>query len=175
MPTVKLTARSLKAAGRPKSGRLELFDRDVPGFCIRITPNGGRTACVFYRVGSRLRRATLGKLPPLKLADARKLAREALRDAALGEDPASTKREARQALTVASLVKEYIVAGEGRRSAATNADYRRTLMAVIDGSSVGPVAARQIARGELRAFLEAIARRTPGPCPLRNMRHQARL
>ena len=70
-------------------GRLELFDEGPPGFCIRITPNDRRTACVFYRVGSRLRRATLGTLPPLTLADARELAREALRDAALGHDPAS--------------------------------------------------------------------------------------
>jgi integrase len=161
MPTGKLTVRSVQAAGRPRAGRLELFDRDVPGFSIRITPNGRRTACVFYRVGSRLRRATLGTLPPLKLADARKLAREALRDAALGADPASAKREAREAVTIASLVKKYIEAGEGRRSAATNADYKRTLKAALVGSSLGPVAAQQVARGELRAFLEAIARKTP--------------
>jgi integrase len=44
---------------------------------------------------------------------------------ALGDDPAKGKREAREALTVASLVKEYIDAGEGRRSTATNGDYRR--------------------------------------------------
>jgi len=161
MPTVKLTVRGLQAARPPASGRLELFDKDVPGFCIRITPNGRRTACVFYRVGSRLRRATLGKLPPLTLADARQLAHEALRNAALGDDPASAKRNAREALTVASLVKEYIEGGEGRRSAATNADYRRTLKSVVLASALGPVAAQQVARGELRAFLEGIARKTP--------------
>jgi hypothetical protein len=113
MPTVKLTARTVEAARPPKSGRLELFDVDLPGFCIRITPNDRRTACAFYRVGSRLRRATLGTLPPLSLADARQLAREALRDAALGHDPASAKREAREALTVAVLVRDYIEAGSG--------------------------------------------------------------
>ena len=51
-------------------GRLELFDKDVPGFCIRITPNGRRTAFVFYRVGSRLRRATLGELPQVRASEA---------------------------------------------------------------------------------------------------------
>jgi len=89
VPTVKLTARTVEAARAPASGRLELFDEDLPGFCIRVTPNGRRSACVFYRVAPRLRRATLGRLPPLTLADARQLAREALRDAALGHDPAS--------------------------------------------------------------------------------------
>lgn len=161
MPTVKLTARTVAAVRPPASGRLELFDEDLPGFCIRVTPNGRRTACVFYRVGPRLRRATLGTLPPLTLADARQLGREALRDAALGHDPASAKREAREALTVTTLVKDYIEAGEGRRSAATNGDYRRTLKAVVQESPLGQQAAQQVARGELRAFLEGIARKTP--------------
>jgi integrase len=161
MPTVKLTARTVEATSPPQSGRLELFDEDLPGFCIRITPNDWRTACVFYRVGSRLRRATLGTLPPLSLADARQLAREALREAALGQDPAAAKRESREALTVAALVRDCIEVGEGRRSAATNNDYRRTLKAVVEGSPVGHQPARQVARGELRAFLEGIARKTP--------------
>jgi len=161
MPTVNLTARTVEAARPPASGRLELFDEDLPGFCIRVTSNGRRTACVFYRVGPRLRRATLGRLPPLTLADARRLAREALRDAALGEDPASAKRDAREALTVTALVKDYIEAGDGRRSVTTNGDYRRTLKAVVQESSLGQQAAQQVARGELRAFLEAIARKTP--------------
>ena len=163
MPTVKLTvpARTVDSIRPPKSGRLELFDEDLPGFCIRVTPKNRRTACVFYRVGPRLRRATLGTLPPLTLADARQLAREALRDAALGEDPATGKREAREALTVASLVKEYIDAGEGRRSTATNGDYRRTLKAAVQGSAIGSQPATQLSRGELRAFLEGIARKTP--------------
>jgi integrase len=161
MPSVKLTARTVEAARPPASGRLELFDEDLPGFCIRVTPNDRRTACVFYRLGSRLRRATLGTLPPLSLADARLLAREALRDAALGHDPASAKREAREALTVAVLVRDYIEAGTGHRSAATNGDYRRTLKAALQGSPIGLQAAGQVARGELRAFLEAIARKTP--------------
>ena len=133
MPTVRLTARTVAAARPPASGRVELFDEDLPGFCIRVTPNGRRSACVFYRVGPRFRRATLGTLPPLTLADARRLAQDALRDAAHGHDPAAAKRAAREALTVAVLVSDYIEAGEGRRSAATNGDYRRTLKAVDPG------------------------------------------
>ena len=161
MPTVKLTARTVDSIRPPQSGRVELFDEDLPGFCIRVTPNGRRSACVLYRVGPRLRRATLGTLPPLTLADARQLARGALREAALGNDPAAGKREAREALTVAGLVEAYIETGEGRRSAATNGDYRRALKAVLLGSPIDPQPAQQLARGELRAFLEAIARRTP--------------
>src|SRR5512147_1064116 len=79
----------------------------------------------------------------------------------LGDDPAAGKREAREALSVAGLVEAYIDAGEGRRSAAANGDYRRTLKAAVQGSAVGPQPAQQLARVELRAFLEGIARKTP--------------
>lgn len=89
-----------------------------------------------------MRRATLGTLPPLSLADARELAREALRQAALGHDPASARRQAREALTVAGLVKDYVEAGQGRRSAATNGDYGRTLKGLIQPSVLGPLAAQ---------------------------------
>jgi integrase len=161
MPRLRLTARTVEAARPPATGRLELFDEGLPGFCIRITANDRRTACVFYRIGSRLRRATLGTLPPLSLADARDLARDALRQAALGHDPASARREAREALTVAGLVKDYIEGGQGRRSAATNGDYGRTLKGLIQPSILGPRAAQEVSRVELRAFLEGVARRTP--------------
>ncbi len=62
---------------------------------------------------------------------------------------------------MAGLVGAYIDAGEGRRSAATNGDYRRALKAAVLGSPIGPQPSQQLARAELRAFLEGIARRTP--------------
>jgi integrase len=62
---------------------------------------------------------------------------------------------------VTALVKDYIESGEGRRSPATNGDYRRTLKAVVQDSPLGHQAAQQVARGEVRAFLEIIARKTP--------------
>jgi integrase len=161
MPRLRLTARTVEAARPPAAGRLELFDEGLPGFCIRITASDRRTACVFYRIGSRLRRATLGTLPPLTLADARDLARAALRQAALGHDPALARREARGALTVAGLVKAYIEAGQGHRSAATNGDYGRTLKGLIQPSVLGPRSAQDTSRVELRAFLEGVARKTP--------------
>jgi len=114
-----------------------------------------------YRHGARVRRATLGTLPPLTLADARDLATKALRAAALGGDPAAAKRAAREAITLAGLVAAYVDAGEHDRSRATTGDYRRTLRAAIQPSFVGGFAASQVVRGDLRMFLEDIAKRTP--------------
>src|SRR5258708_8534871 len=163
MPRLRLTARTVEAARPPVTGRLELFDEGLPGFCIRITANDRRTACVFYRIGARLRRATLGTLPPLSLADARELAREALRQAALGHDPASARREAREALTLAGLVKDYIEAGQGRRSAATNGDYGRTLKVLIHPPALDPPPPHTHPPPAPPPFLVPLAPLTPTP------------
>jgi integrase len=61
-----------------------------------------------YRRAGRLRRATLGTLPPLSLADARELARKALVDAATGNDPAAAKIEQRAAPTFRELAVLYL-------------------------------------------------------------------
>src|SRR5271169_1683865 len=149
MPTVKLTARTVEAVRPPASGRHELFDEDLPDFSIRITPNGRRTACILYRIGSRLRRATLGTLPPLSLADARELARAALRSAALGGDPASAKREAREALTVASLVETTSI-----RAKAAGATQRTTTIAGRSRPSSWnhPLGRKRLARSSVASY-----------------------
>src|SRR5271169_3764965 len=161
MPTVKLTARTVEAVRPPASGRRELFDEDLPGFSIRITPNGRRTACILYRVGSRLRRATLGT-PAAAEPGGR--ARAGPRGAPIGSARRGSRlRQARGPGSADGRIPrgDYIDTGEGRRSDATNDDYRRTLKAVVMESPIGPQAARQVVRGELRAFLEAIARKAP--------------
>src|SRR5438874_8409 len=77
---------------KPSNKRVNYFDKDLPGFHVRVTPNGVKTFSVMYRHGGRLRRLTIGTYPPLTLADARDAAREALRKAAKGEDPAAEKK-----------------------------------------------------------------------------------
>lgn len=52
-----------------------------------------------YRHQGRLRRLTLGPHPNLPLADAREKARDELRAAAKGGDPAEAKKAARKAET----------------------------------------------------------------------------
>ena len=89
MPRITMTTRkldSLKTDGK----RVDYFDNRLPGFCVRVS-GGSKSFAVFYRTGGRLRRLTLGTHPPLLLADARELAREALRSARLGSDPQPTR------------------------------------------------------------------------------------
>jgi hypothetical protein len=62
MPTRKLTDLFVERAKPPARGRVEYFDAAFPGLALRITDNGGKSWCAFYRFKGRLRRFTIGPL-----------------------------------------------------------------------------------------------------------------
>jgi len=95
MPTKKLTDLFVERAKPPARGRIEYFDAAFPGLALRITKNGGKSWCAFYRFGGRLRRFTLGRYPAIKPAQARKEVSAALDRVREGFDPAEEKRTRR--------------------------------------------------------------------------------
>ena len=72
MPTKKLTDLFVERAKPPAHGRIEYFDAAFPGLALRITANGGKSWCAFYRFNGRLRRFTIGAYPAIKPAQARR-------------------------------------------------------------------------------------------------------
>src|SRR5438094_839666 len=107
MAHIALNAKKLQAL-KPGKKRLEYFDEDQPGLCLRITPDGTKSFCVFYRHSGRLRRFTLGKYPAVLLADARQKARDALSAVAKGNDPMAQKAALRIAGTFGELADFYM-------------------------------------------------------------------
>ena len=76
MPEKKtLTDAYIKRIKPPVSGRKEYFDKLLPGFGLRVTDKGNKSYVVFYRVGGKQRRVTLGSIYELTLAEARDQAR----------------------------------------------------------------------------------------------------
>jgi integrase len=113
MPTKKLTDLFVERAKPPARGRVEYFDAAFPGLALRITENGGKSWCAFYRFGGRLRRFTIGRYPTVKPAQARKEAAAALERVREGFDPAEEKRARRDLRapendTFGTLVTEYL-------------------------------------------------------------------
>ncbi len=108
MPTLRLTARGLAALPAPPTSQMDFWDRDLPGFGVRVSSSGLRTAMVRYRRAGLYRRLKIGTLPPLSLADARDLAAKALSEVTLGLDPALAREEARGAATFAALAQTYL-------------------------------------------------------------------
>lgn len=155
---MNLTAKSV-AALKPAEKRFEVFDTNLAGFGIRVTPNGVKTFGVMFRHGGRLRRLTIGTYPPLTLADARDRAKEALRAAQLGDDPAAAKIAARQAGTFEELADAYMDRWAKKRKRSWREDQRiidRYLLPRWRNTAPG-----EIKRPEIRVMLEAQAKDAP--------------
>ena len=96
MPSKNFNVRTINSIKPPSSSRIEYWDDETHGFGLRVSQTGRKTWIVLYRHHGRLRRLTLGTYPPLSLADAREQAKDALRAAAKGKDPASEKQADRE-------------------------------------------------------------------------------
>jgi integrase len=82
----------------PATGRIEVWDTRVRGFCLRLTPTGAASWAVRVRVADgRHSRVTLGAYPALGLAEARKAALDALAAVHRGGDPVAERRRAERA------------------------------------------------------------------------------
>ena len=110
----RLTKQRVDAALRkpPASGESYVWDREIPGFGLRIRPSGASAYVLLYRFAGRSRRMTLGSGRVLTPDEARKLARQALAAVAAGRDPAAERKQARQkrpAVTFADVADRWLV------------------------------------------------------------------
>src|SRR5262245_32641090 len=106
MAVIHLTDSAIRELGVPER-RIEYHDDVVTGLILRLTPNGHTPWRYRYRSGRR-GRLNLGGFPSLLIADARRVARDAQREVALGKDPAREKQARAQALTFNELADLYL-------------------------------------------------------------------
>src|SRR4051812_31494663 len=107
----KLTKRLVDAAAPDPGGRqLLLWDAEVKGFALRVTPAGIKSYVLNYRTtDGRERRITIGKHgSPWTCDEARNRAVKLLREIATGNDPLKDKVTAKNALTVKELCRIYL-------------------------------------------------------------------
>ena len=91
-----------------KNAQCIYWDRQLPGFGVRVFPSGRRMFVCSYRVQGRKRLATLGRGDVLRLDVARKKAVSYLGQVAEGVDPQAPKESIKAAGTVKSLAETYI-------------------------------------------------------------------
>jgi hypothetical protein len=97
VPTITLTQRAVETLKAPATGRIEFFDRVLPGFGLRVAAGGRKTWFVMYRVGGKKVRETIGTLAVVsKVEKARDLARDSLRQAQAGVHPVEQRRVAKR-------------------------------------------------------------------------------
>ena len=103
MPTIKLTQPAIERLKPPKSGRVEYFDNQCPGFGVRISETGRKTWIVLYRVGGKSVRETLGTTAAIpSVAEAREQARESLFKAGRDINPVEERRQQQRAAETAA-------------------------------------------------------------------------
>src|SRR5262249_53373312 len=118
-PMAKLTKRVVDAL-RPDPYGKDVFawdagDGALKGFGIRMKPSGAASYLVQYRnKEGRTRRLVLGKLGTLTPDQSRRLAAEAVRGVAEGDDPSAERRAVRGAISVADLCDLYLAGARNR-------------------------------------------------------------
>jgi integrase len=141
----KLTSIDIKRAPAPPKGSTTLFDSGVKGFGIRIfaptkrNPDGARSFFLNYRVDGFERRYTIGEFPEWSVEAARKQAEDLRIEIRGGGDPASARRERREAATIADLIQRYVDDHLCKKAGAgtfRERDELRMLNRILDG--LGP-------------------------------------
>ena len=89
------------------------WDRELPGFGVRVYPSGTRVYVVQTRAGGRSRRVTVGRHGALAAAEARRQAARIIAGIKIGDEPAPApagppQPEAGAAMTVAELAVLYL-------------------------------------------------------------------
>jgi integrase len=122
VPTVTLTDLFIKSI-KPTPTRTTYLDRTLPGFGLRVTPNGVRTFTLVH--GARRQRTNVGRYPLVSLQEARTAAKRILAERTLGRHlPRSTTYEAAVTTFLGECDKKVL---EGRMRPVTASGYRRLL------------------------------------------------
>ncbi len=128
MAVARITKRSVDAA-KPGSRDVYLWDDDLSGFGLKVTPAGRKVYLVQYRLGGRggrTRRVTIGPHGALTPEQARSEARRTLGLVASGNDPAAIRQQGKDQPVLGSLLDQFLVDhADAKLKASTAAEYRR--------------------------------------------------
>lgn len=108
MATIKST-KAVADAAAPRASEHELRDTAVPGFMLKVTPNGRRTFMLQYRTNAGVRRKpAIERFGELTVEQARSIAQDWLAEVRRGNDPSAEKAAARSAPSMKDLCTKFI-------------------------------------------------------------------
>jgi integrase len=103
----RLTDAMVRKTLPPVRGQIMVWDGEVKGFALRVTPGGAKAFVLDYRAEGRQRRITLGAYPDWSVQAARKTAKELKREVDHGRDPMGERHAERTAPTIEELWGRY--------------------------------------------------------------------
>lgn len=150
----KLTKRAADAA-KPGAADVFLWDTELKGFGLKVTPKDHRVFLAQYwapNLNRVRRRVTLGTYGTVTADQARVAAKELLGHVAAGKDPAAEKRDARRATvkeTIAIISAEYMEEVGAKLKPRTADEYERLfrvyIVPVLGAQPVAHVTLRDVA------------------------------
>ncbi len=157
-----LTAKNVTSLPAPERGQKDYPDPGLPGFSLRVSASGRRVYTLYYRVRDSVkkRRATLGPVSRISLADARQRAREVLRDVALGADPLAVRETDELGVLCERFKEEFC--GSPDRSASVRDCWPRLIDRCILPAIGHVKPTDQSIRARIVEFTDAIARTGKG-------------
>ena len=116
-------AKRVVDAAKPQAERYTVWDSDLKGFGLRVSPRGTKTYMVRYRVGGgrtgTLRQLVIGRHGVITAEEARDEARKVLASATKGADPQADRAKVRADITVWELCDLYLEQGVAMKKAST--------------------------------------------------------
>jgi integrase len=153
MATAHISKRVVDAV-RPASTDTYLWDDELSGFGLKVTPTGRKVYLVQYRLGGRrgrTRRVTIGQHGELTPTGARIEAKRLLGEIALGRDPASERDNARADKSLAIVLDQFMTEHvKSKRKASTAREYQRIaklyVVPPLGRRSIGDIKRQDIAK-----------------------------
>src|SRR4029079_19190355 len=107
-----------------------LWDKDLHGFGLKVTPAGSKVYLVQYQLGGRKgrrRRVTIGRHGEVTPTFARAEAKRLLGEIAAGRDPASARDKAKADKSLALVLNQFVLEHvRPKLKASTAREYERT-------------------------------------------------
>jgi integrase len=127
----RLTEIKVRKELTPARGQTLLWDTEVKGFALRVTPGGAKSFLLDYRVGGRQRRITIGSFPDWSVQAARNAAKKLKQDVDAGRDPMGQRHDDRQAPTLWDVWERYQAEHLPRKAVRAQADERSMWTKII--------------------------------------------
>jgi integrase len=128
MPNAHISKRSVDAA-RSESADSYLWDDELSGFGLKVTPAGRKVYLVQYRLGGRkgrTRRVTIGTHGQIAPDQARVEAKRLLGQIASGGDPAELKQQKKEQPSLGELIELFLSEhADAKLKASSAGEYRR--------------------------------------------------
>ena len=163
MATAKLTKRTVEAAELPSGNGRDrerwLWDSELKGFGVKLTPGGRRVYVLKYRaLGDRqTRKIAIGAHgQPWTVEQARAEARRLLGLVAAGEDPAATRAAAKRGPTVAELCDLWLAEGNATKRESTLREDRYRIAAHVV-PLLGSRKVADVTRADVERFMADVA------------------